>query len=202
MTLSVKLKTMKTRHRNIFLTFLALFILAGCSSLPDPGGEPLPSMTFNHVQPIGLDVAQKSVVKHDNIHRRSSADFIRPLDNVVQSYFSSKVAARGNAGDFRIEIHDASVRMNKVQAGREMARFLGVFGLDEYVLNVEALLVLERPDIRKTVKMRAGRTIRVSEHSSITNRERDQYVALEELVRSLDKEFTRVLQTDFGDYIR
>jgi len=83
-----------------------------------------------------------------------------------------------------------------------MARFLGVFGLDEYVLNVEALLILERPELRKTVKMQAGRVIRVSEHSSIANRERDQLVALEELLRALDAEFERVIRTEYGDYMR
>jgi len=176
--------------------------LASCSTLPERSGEPVPAMTFNHIQPIALDVRVSEVVRSANVDRVRSIEFIKPLDSVVESYLRSKVTARGSDGAFRVEIHEASVQKNHVKAGREMARFLGVFGLDEYVLNVEALLILERPELRKTVKMQAGRVIRVSEHSSIANRERDQLVALEELLRALDAEFERVIRTEYGDYMR
>lgn len=193
---------MKIHPLNFFLIIITVLSLAGCSSLPEPTDGTVPTMTFNHIKPIAVDVAAHNVVRHANINNMRSDGFIKPIDMAAESYFRSKLTAAGGQGAFRVEIHEASVRKNHVKAGREMARFLGVFGLDEYMLNVEALLVLERPDIRKSVKMRAGRVVRVSEHSSIANRERDQLVALEELLRALDAEFTRVMHTEFAAYLR
>ena len=177
--------------------------------MPDPKGKPMPAMTFNHIAPVMMQVNNVAIeLMEDSLQAQPHAPFIKPLPVVAENYFASKVtpAMNNSAVDlagrsFTVQIHEASVAHNYVPAGREMARFLGVGGLDEYVLNVAVLLLLETPELKKTVKMSAGRTIRVNEHSSIADRERNQLVALEELLKTLDTEVERVIRAEYSDYV-
>ncbi len=184
---------MKRISRVCLLVLLAVF--GGCTSMPHPEGKPLPAMTFKHLAtlPLGVQDIRVEIQETEN-----ATGFSFALDEMVRAYLQRKFKPEGVSGVLVAALDKSVVKSKHVKASNSAAGFLGVGGYDSY--DVHLKLRLEHLDshgnrVYGTV-VNAKRTINVSEHASIAERESAQFEGLETLFVELDKHVEKVVVQD------
>lgn len=189
-----------------FLAFLLLVSLsmAGCA-ISNPGGQPLPSMTFDHVIPLRVDVGAVQIEQppehFDRVPENGRIEpFIVPPDEAVHQYLLSRFVPGGTKDTLKISIERADAVLREKPSSNKLGRMVGIAGVDEYELTIKLnVMVLEDDGFERLSKMIKGtRLIRVSEHASLAAREGAQYEGLEGLLADLDQAVTRTIVQEFG----
>ncbi|MCD8562569.1 MAG: hypothetical protein LRY54_00520 [Alphaproteobacteria bacterium] len=178
----------------ILTVFTSFLVLSACTS-SGFDGKPPPDLTFQNVIPLRLPVSDVSVERAPGYDSASNAqDFVVPFSDKIESYIHRKMQAVGGNKHLRTTIEEASVKKHFEPSPNKFADFLDVAGHDVYdlglILNIRAE---DQYGGNKGVRLKLGRTIKISEHASIAEREKLQTEGAESLFRELDTNVTRIV---------
>lgn len=162
--------------------------------MPHQMGLPMPQMTFNHLEPMTLDLARYEV--EDKSQTQIRHDFICSPNEKLRDYFLQRFKA--------IPSHPASVgELSAIIEKAEIEyipypeRFWGG-GKDIYRVKLDVLLSsFNHQDYAyKAIGIRWHRDIEVSKHATIAEREKKQLEAMEDIMRELDKRVVQIVRGD------
>ncbi len=179
------------RNRKL-LSYAAVCALAACSS---GAGLPQPDITFQHIQPMPVNVR---TVETD-VHPGNEVDgFVISPTTASERYLSTRFNAVGGQGTLRAVMEDITVRHVYSPSKGKVSGYLNVAGHDVY--DVKAVLRLEHISDSGTVlygnTLKAQRTMNITEHASIAEREQHQLEGLEKLFADLDRQVVRIVLGD------
>lgn len=190
-----------TAYNRIFiLSGLVLLMLTGCAHRGGDG-NPLPAMTFEHIAPL---MVAAGTVRIENRYDPSlypedvSGQFFIAPGLVVENFLRTRI--RGDRerydGIFSLIIDEAKVTRRLVPAENRIARWLDVAGYEEYEIVVK-LRLLPDPQTHPGRQARSAafsRTLSISEHMSLAERERSQLKSLEALADDVNKGVSSILK--------
>jgi hypothetical protein len=174
------------------LAFSSALVLAACST-----GEGMPhaDLTFQHIQPMPVNVA------HIDTHvvRGNEVDgFAISPTTSSERYLSNRFRAAGPEGTLHAEMLESTVRHVYDPSKGEVTGFLGVAGHDVY--DVKVVLRLEHIAADGTVlygnTVKAQRTMNITEHASIAEREQHELEGMEKLYADLDAQVLKIVTSD------
>jgi hypothetical protein len=175
-----------------FLTFSALAILAACSG---GSGAPHPDITFQHIQAMPVNVA--TVDTHVEQGNEAEGFVISPTI-AAERYLSTRFRTAGTEGTLRAVMQEITVRHVYNASKGKISGYLNVAGHDVY--DVKLVLRLEHLSDRGTVlygnTIKAQRTMNITEHASIAEREQHQLEGLEKLFADLDQQLVHIVVSD------
>lgn len=185
--------------KNVVLSLLVIIVsLTGCTS-NNSAGKPLSEITFSHMRPMPLQVS--NVVKRDGVgqKRNITTDFSVPVDAMVDSYIESRLRAMGGDETLFVELEELSVTHNVKDSTNKVAGFMGVAKIESYNIVTGFNLVLENQSngAIRGKRFTVRRTINISEHSSVAEREMHQQKAIEEMFRDIDQSMMEILKNEF-----
>ena len=190
---------MASPRLRLFIVFFFMIGLAACSFAPK--GEPVPAVTFDHLEPIPVAVQNIHV---ENIYEGENDAFVMPPEAPMESYIQNRFKAAGAQNILNIIIEEASVKHQHEQSAQSFARFWDIGGTEHY--DVTLRLRLQRDngfgDIVYGTVLKAERQVKVSEHLSIAEREQAQLHALEQLFDSIDQNIQRIVLDDMNLAVR
>lgn len=173
------------------LLLLSCVALAACSSNPISGVGPA-DLTFQHVRPVNLPVSDLSVERAAP-SQSNAPGFVVPFEDKIEPYFRKKVQTVGGEKRMKVIIEESYVKESFEPSPNKVAGFLDVAGFDVY--NLSLILNVRSEDnfgAHKGVRLKLARTIKVSEHASVAERETKQTEGVEALFRELDVNMTRI----------
>lgn len=178
-----------------FVCILAVFMLVACNSMPRPEGKPLPELGFAHLKPLALNVKARNIEVNPTDNR---AEFSQNLDEMMDIYLNRKLGAKGGRGTIVAVLDESSIVLIEESSPNAAADFFGLGGFDVYKVMIK--LRLEHRDslgrlVYGTV-VNGHRSIKITEHASIAERERAQFEGLEKLFLMLDAHVNKVLIKD------
>ena len=182
-------------RNNLQVVSVALMLgLAGCSTAGTDAPH-IPTLTFAQVRSSPINVARITV---RNEALASEQPFVVSPQGALETYLNRRFSAQGFEGELRGVIEEAQVTQGYKPSDSKVGKFFEVAGAEEY--NVVIRVRLEHADntglMRYSNVLTLRRVIRVSEHSSIEERERRQLEGLEILFQDLDREAGRIVLTD------
>ncbi len=169
---------------------LGVLMLAGCAQTPP--SPKFPEMTFRHLAPLSLQVADIQLVsetEHGIDAPHVGHRFPTPPEKALKRWAEDRlqVAGSSNTARFIIIVADAVEDRLKVDTG-----VTGVFKRqqsEQYTVNVEARLeILDRRGVRKAfASANATRSTTVGEDISLDGRHQQWFELVEKLMAEFDK---------------
>lgn len=179
-------------HTRSVLSFASLAVLAACAS---GAGLPQPDITFDHLQPMPVSVAQ---VETEVLGGAEADGFVISPSEASERYLSSRFNAVGGNGTLRAVMEESTVRHVYSPSKGRMTGYLNVAGHDVY--DVKLILRLEHISESGVVlygnTLKAQRTMNITEHASVAEREQHQLEGMEQLFADLDRQVVRVVLSD------
>lgn len=185
--------------KSLLLGLLVMIVgLTGCTS-NNSKGMPLSDLTFSHLGPMPLRVAE--VIKRDAVgqKRQITPDFSVPVDDLLERYIVERLKAVGGAETLYVELEDLTVTHNVKDSQSRVAGFMGVAKVDSYSVSASFNTVLENPangSVRGK-RFKVSRIINISEHVSVVEREKRQQEGIEEMFKDIDLMMMQVLKNEF-----
>jgi hypothetical protein len=181
-------------HSFLAVLFIVLGCLTACAS--GPAGKPLAQMTFAHLQQIPVNVgALKSHTEKSDFDSESFV--VSPYDS-IEEYLRTRFAPAGKQGTLEVMIEDASITHSYQGSANKVGKWMDVAGFDVYDMVVKVRLqhLDDSGQALYNTVLTGKRIVRVSEHSSIAEREKRQLEAMEALFADLDREILRIVLND------
>lgn len=160
----------------------------------------MPGITFNHLSPMNLRVYE--VVRGEDFaaERAFPNDFNFPLDDMLDEYVSRRMAAAGGAERLTVTAENVSVVHSLKDPDGKVANFFGVAKVDSYAMTVTIDLALDnlQNGAMRAHKFTVQRTINISEHTSVAEREKRQLEGIESLFADIDFQVVEILRNKYG----
>jgi FlaG/FlaF family flagellin (archaellin) len=174
-----------------FLACASLTVLVACST---GAGMPHAAVTFQHIQAMPVNVSNIET----NVNEGQEVDgFVISPSDTAEKYLASRFNAVGSGGTLRASMEEVTVRHVYKGATGKVTGFLNVAGHDVY--DVKLVLRLEHISASGTVlygnTIKAQRTMSITEHASISEREKHQMEGLEKLFADLDRQVVSTVVT-------
>lgn len=180
--------------RSISLVLLSFIFLASgaCSVTPDPAGQPLPMITFAHLQKLPVNVGL--VQTKTDVQGYSDVFIVSPYD-ALRDYMHARFIPKGNRGELLAVIERADVKHSHETARNSVGSALGIGGLDVYEMSIRLRLdhMGAGGGVLQGSILSATRVVKVSEHASIAERERRQFEGAEGLFQDLDAQIQAIV---------
>ncbi len=187
--------------KRIALLCLSLSVIAvgACTSHPSPEGKPMPGMTFNHLGPMKLKVAEVLHAESMAANNAFPIDFSVPLDDYLKLYINRRFQPFGGTETLTITAEDVQVVHTLKDSESGMANFIGVAKVDSYAVTVVINMSLEdkHTGSLRGRRFTAKRVINVSEHASIAEREKRQMEGIEALFANIDASALEILKNQY-----
>jgi hypothetical protein len=199
---------MLSSQRFIFLTGItaALLTAAACGTDLQPGGRPLPQLTFSELSPLQIGVGQ--VVVDDQYNPSAdpqdiSSRYPGPPNKALATYAYRRLQASGGSGILHFVIEDASVRSRKEEQDLDIARTLKLGESDRYTISMKLGMYVSYPDHDgpKTT-LTFGRGISIPRSGTLAEKEMQQLDFLEEMMRDVDKGVTTAVNGPIHDTLQ
>ena len=134
-----------------------------------------------------------------HVERGNEAEgFVISPTEASRRYLSSRFQAAGGQGTLRAVMQESTVRHVYNASKGKVAGYLNVAGHDVY--DVKLVLRLEHISERGTVlygnTIKAQRTMNITEHASVAEREQHQLEGMEKLFADLDRQVVHIVASD------
>ncbi|MGQ0527072.1 MAG: hypothetical protein ACT4OY_03445 [Alphaproteobacteria bacterium] len=178
------------RLSRLALLMLSILPLA-CASIPHPEGKPMPALNFSALQPIPVKVGRIEVIDSSPL---KSADFIVPPEQTLRDYLNARFSAQGSQDALRARITSATVTSAEKKA-EGVGKYLDVAGHNVYRIDIGVTLehVTDTGQILYSRGLKATRTMSITEHASVAEREKHQFRGMEEMFSELDARITEIV---------
>jgi hypothetical protein len=191
---------MKSRFKYLVLPFVfsASFTLLGCAN---ESGKVMTEMSFNHLQPYPLYVASYEIFTTPQTDTLQLPEgFVANPVTIAHDYFTNRFHATGTQGKMSVVIDNATIKHSIENSQNTVGAFIGVDHYDVY--DITMLIKLDIFDVKgyqkQENKIRVNRSVSISEHVSLAERERLQMQALDELMDDVDDGVKNILGEDLG----
>jgi hypothetical protein len=172
--------------------FAAVGILAACAT---GVGLPSPDLTFQHIQPMPVNVGH---VDTQVIDGNEAEGFVISPTTASKRYLSSRFRAAGSQGTLKAVMQEITVRHVYNPSKGGVKDFLDIAGHDVY--DVKLVMRLEHISDSGTVlygnTIKAQRTMNITEHASVAEREQHQLEGLEKMFADLDRQVVKIVTSD------
>lgn len=192
--------------KKITAVLAACVLAASCASAPPPAAA-LPELTFSHLTPFNLAVAQVEVASeaHASLkapHIESTAP-VAP-EKAVRQWAAHRLKAAGGNGVGRLVITAASLTETPLTVRQGLK---GAFYKEQsvrYEVEVSAVLHIHDGGGASIGRAEAGakRSRTVREDASINDRRRVQFDLVEAAMADFDKEMEKAVGTHLGRWLR
>lgn len=184
--------------KKLALLLTSSLCLAACSSGTD--GKAPPDLTFQHVVPVNLPVSDVAIERASGYNTGNNAtSFIVPFEEKVDAYIRRKIQTVGGDKRLRVIVEQATVKQSFEPSTNTVAGFLEVAGFDVYQIGlIMNVMAVDPYGGNKGVRLKLGRTVKISEHASVAERERKQTESVESLFKELDTNMTRITLQELG----
>lgn len=176
------------------LMVVPLVILSGCAGTGgDTAGLTMAQISFEHLQPLSVQVADVVVDIDPNSEVQGS--YIIPPDQAFKSYFTRRFRPAATSGTLRAAIEQVQVVKARQAARQSAFDFFGMGGADIYEVSLQ--IRLEHRDTAGALvygtSVTGKRSLTISEHASVAEREAEQVKMLESMFRDLDPHITTIV---------
>lgn len=158
-------------------------------------------MSFNHLQPYPLYVASYEIFttpQTDTIQLPEG--FVANPVTITHDYFTNRFHETGTQGKLSVVIDNATIKHSIQKSESSVGAFIGVDHYDVY--DITMLIKLDVFEVKgyqkQENKIRVSRSVSVSEHVSLAERERIQMQALDALMDDVDEGVKNILGQDLG----
>lgn len=184
----------------LMLLVLASVSLAACQSNPSPDGKPLANMTFSHLQPLRLNAASVEVQNQSQPTGNIAEGFLVPLDEMVRAYVQRRLIAGGGDPSVNVMIEKIAVTHERKASKNSIANYLDLAYQDQYKVDIGLHLNMRDPltGSERGRRFSVQRSMNISEHVSVAEREKRQMEGLEEMFRQIDQTVVDIVKNDFG----
>jgi len=193
-------------RRGLFIVFLLpLFILTACET-PVSSGR-FPEITFGHLKPIGLDVAEivytpkyQPPISPPNVGH----DFPTPPVRAAERWIADRLVATGTRGRAIVTIREAAATETGLKVKKGVT---GAFTTDQawrYDARVEIAIKASDPNRQLIAQASAAakQSRTAPEDASLADREILWFALTENLMRQFDRTFTAQIRQDLAGFIR
>jgi hypothetical protein len=174
----------------------ACLIVAGCS-MTSSDGKPAAQQSFEHLEPLRLNVATVDVqMAGPGVFKKSAPDDFAPaVDELAERYFKRRFLPSGITDAFTITLQEVDVTSSYQNSKNSIAKFLDVGGAQAYTLRL--IFLIEKRDTMGAVPyattLTASRRFTIPEHFSIAERESAQENEVERLFQDLDQKIVAIV---------
>lgn len=188
------------KQSKVFLFIIILFqavTISACTSNVGVEGTPLAEITFAHLEALPVNVARIDVRIEES---ESPADFVKAPGDIMRQYVASRFTPVGREGYLDIKVEQALVEKSYLEAENRVAKFMGFGGGDSYKVTYQIKLDYFRSSgvFVSGHVVKATRTINMSEHVSISQREKHQQEGIEKLFQELDRQIETIVSRDLN----
>lgn len=194
------------RHaRNLVAMVFAVVLAAACNT-PDPV-QVLPQLTFSHLPPLALDVAEVEVLssyvsplKAPNVEHQLST----PPEKAVQRWAADRLKAVGSSGRARLTIANASVVETPLETSKGFSSHFTKEQSRRYDMSVDATLEIVSDDGRiegfSSTRVNRSRTMR--EDATLNERDRIWFDMTEALMKDFDAQMEQSVRQYMVNWLR
>lgn len=186
----------------VFFAFFLCFGLWACAPLMnETNGKPLPQITFSHLSPLELNVEQVNIDELNMPDTPLPSGFVFDPASMAQSYLESRFHAVGvRGGALYARVKSMSLTHEYIPSEYKVTNFLGVEGVDRYRVDLEITLEHRNSSGRVVYgnTLAAKRTMNISEHVSLAERERHEMEGLEAMFHEIDIEVKKIILQDMS----
>ena len=188
--------TKKVSFLSIVLTFLCV-IAVGCSSTT-PESKPMPSLTFEHVKPLSLNVANVEIVNEYSTQEKQndfSSSFPTPPDIALRRYADNKLKAAGDADTLKFVIEGANVKRSLVLPAGKFTSWMGINKKDLYEVDLRIRMFTYNDQGSQSDHsiLNLRRSIAIPQRYSVADKEHEKFMFLEMLMKDVDDAVTKAL---------
>ena len=181
---------------------LSALLLVSCAAPQMNSAEPLPELTFAHMQMIPVDVSR---IDYDSYVRRGATtwdvadDLPTPPDVAMQRYLKKRFRAVGANGILNVNLEKAQIVSQDVPNDNKILSYVPLANVTEYtfeiVVALESTYMTGKPNAKNI--MRFVRKTRIPVDSTINFREAKLQRTLEQLMRDIDEGLLNTLSGYF-----
>lgn len=192
---------MKRPLKNALLVCAAALALGACET-DTSAGKPPPALVFDHLQYYPVQVGTVDVINSYG-QSKNPADysmrFAAPPDETLANYLRARFKPQGGQGGLVFDIQEASVFVFHAPSDIGMIKWMDMGGYDEYSMTVKLRMRAENVPgfYAETKDFTARRRVKISQHASIADRERDQFQAIDLMLKDIDAAVFRALREEF-----
>lgn len=181
----------------------ALFTVSAC---PGPAGPLFPDITFSHLPPIELDVAEiKVVTVYKPPMRGPNVDhvFPQPPLTVAERWVSDRLRAVGDSGTLTVRILDASAIETELEQSGGLKGAFTKEQAQKYDAVVSMDIEATDPSGKKaSARTTARRGMSVREDATVNDREETWYKLTEELMKDFDRAMEGEIRKNFKNFMK
>lgn len=171
---------------------IGMMAFTACAVQP---AQPVRLVSFDHLKPYEVNVAH---VDARVMTGSAKGSFIADPAKVLEQYMQSRFLARGSRNGLEATVEEATVVKQEQPSSNRVARYLNVDGSDVY--NITLRVRFEHKDSAGATLygkvLTARRTMHISEHASVADREKTEIVNLERMFGDIDREVTHMVIED------
>lgn len=189
---------LRNRMRLIAAGFFLSLAVTGCAN---NDGKVLTELSFNHIQPYPLYVASYEVFTTPNTDSLKIPDgFVANPVKIANDYFTNRFNSTGSRGKLSVLIDSANIEHKIEQSSNKIGAYMGVDRYDTYDISmIIKMVVFDVSEFeKKESSIRVNRSISISEHETLAEKERLQMDAMDKLMDDVDLGVKNVLAQDFS----
>ena len=183
---------------------LALIVLAACSSPPAPQ---FPEITFSHLPPITLNVAQIEII--NNLKPATDANHVEARmptspETAMRNWARDRLRAGGVTGVAKFIIENASVTETNLPKMGGIKGYVTNEQAERYEARARATIRLEGvPRVSEAyAEAEVDRTQTVPENATVNTREKVWFELTETLMKDFDPVMASSIRQHLGDLVR
>lgn len=188
-------------YKNWIFLFATLLLVSACERVTPivSHGLPLPVQTFENIESLLLNIKDVHILTKHETHEEN-IDFPVSLHDSAERYLEKKLQATGTHQDgaLFVILEDTHIQHTKVKSKHPVFQWLSVDNIDQYKLHLS--LRLEHRYAHHNVlfgkRLSVEKTLNLSEHLSLAEREQEQFKAIEEVFILLDPQITHVIKDE------
>lgn len=178
-------------------TLFAVLLLMGCSYDSHPMGKPLPTLTYENLNPYAIHggaVRVQQSFRPDAQTIKLASEFPVAPDKLIQRYAGKRFVTGGAPFKLVFDIQGAS--LSKVEDEDNIVGFLSGTAEDYYKLNIFIAMTPIRADGHRvapfTIKL--SRQLFIPQNASVAEREFRQFEMLEKAILDIDHTVSDMVQ--------
>ncbi len=178
-------------HYRKILYLCLLLVIVGCSHNPQPMGKPLPTLTYDNLNPYSIQggsVRVQQSFKPDETMQTLATEFPIEPEKLIQRYANKRFVTSTDL-PYKLVFDIQNAALSKLSDKENMVSFLAGSAEDVYVLDIFIAMTPVRTDGRRaapfTVKVQ--RQLIMSQNISLAEREFRQFEMLEQAMFDVDQ---------------
>ncbi len=185
-----------------YLSLALVILLTACSHNPKPMGKPLPTLSYQHLQPmtiLGGSVRLQQSFRPNAMHETTRKQFPYEPAQILMTYATQRFvhngAGQGLNDKLVFDIQEAS--LSKVSDQDNLVGFLSGRAEDMYKLKILIHMIPIRADGQRAApfKISYKRQLGIPQNTTLAQREFRQFEMIEKAIVAIDQRLITMVNT-------